>query len=595
MRENTKKILWVVVIAFVISIFAIWGMNLKGPSTKNRDRSILGSVDGVNITRQTYINTLNQLYAQLRESRGEDYEPTSSERKLLQEQAWETVIRDILISKEIEKLKISITDDELISFLKTNPHPSLRKVFKKENGDFDYQAYIKALSDPSIDWTELENWGRSLLPQLKLQIYLAAEVHIPEREIIERYNELYTEMKAKYIKVPFKEEEPPYEPSDNEIQLKYNELADELKEPEKRKISIIKIEKKPSEYDEKEALDRSLEIRKEILDGRDFADAAKEYSDDPVTAPKGGDLGFFKKGDMVAEFDSAAFSLKIGEISQPVRTRYGYHLIKVDEKKFEDSTEKVHARHILIKVEPGYETIDSLSTLLRDIVSSIRKEGFEKTAENMHLNLITPEPFTESPFIKEIGYIPQITDFAFKYKPGKISAPIETEDAIYIVKVLEVLPAKQLPLEDVKQTLVEKIRRERMKKKAEAIAKQIRDKLLGGESFESVAKEFGLEAKETPPFTMEGNIPEIGANTGFARACYLLKLNEISPPIMDSNNYYIIKVVEKKKPDMENYESKKNEILTQLQKEKASHFLAGWYDQIRKSAKVEDLRDRTLN
>ena len=117
----------------------------------------------------------------------------------------------------------------------------------------------------------------------------------------------------------------------------------------------------------------------------DFAEAAKEYSDDNATADKGGDLGFFKKGDMAPEFDTVAFALKPGEISEPFRTPFGYHIIKVEERKTEKGIETVHARHILMKVEPGTDTIDSLQTVLRDISTEIHDKGFEKTAADRAL------------------------------------------------------------------------------------------------------------------------------------------------------------------------------------------------------------------
>jgi len=595
LREHTKTFLWIVVIAFVVSIFAIWGMNLKGPSSKYQDTSILGSVNGVEITRQSYLNTLNQLYAQLRQSRGEDYQPTPQERRLIEEQAWQNIIQRILLDDEIKRLNITVSDEELVTFLRTNPHPSLKKVFKDENGNFDYQAYLQALADPSMDWTELERWGRAVLPESKLQLYLAAQIHIPEKEIMDRFRETNIEMKAKYIKVPLKEEDPPYEPTEEEISNFYKEHMEDFNVPEQRKVALIKIEKKPTEADEQDVRERAYEIRDEILKGRDFADAAKEYSDDDVTAPNGGDLGFFKKGDMVNEFGEAAFSLKPGEVSKPVRTTYGYHLIKVEEKKFEDGAEKVHARHILLKVEPGYETIDSLSTLIKNLTESIRKKGFEKAAAEAHLDIITPEPFAEGSFIKGLGYLPQIVDFAFNHTPGKVSSPIETEEAVYFVKVADRIPEHVKPLEEVKVAVVDRIRRKRMEETARKIAEEIRLDILSGQSFESAAAKRNLEVKETPMFKLHSNIPDIGTNTAFARACYLLPPNRVSPPIEEPNAFYIIKVLEKSDPDMDLYTKQRDDIMMQLQSEKSSRFIASWYDQIRKRAKIVDLRERTLN
>ncbi|RKZ05983.1 hypothetical protein DRQ05_05505 [bacterium] len=595
LRENTKTILWIVIIAFVISIFAIWGMNLKSPQSRYKDKGIVGYVDKEPISSQTYSNVINQLYAQLRKEKGEDYNPSKAEDKILREQAWEFLVKKILITKEIQKLNIKVSDDELVTFLKTNPHPSLKKVFKDKNGNFDYQAYLKALADPNMDWTELENWGRSVLPETKLQLYLAGQIHITEKDILDKFRENNLEMKAEYVRVPFTEEKPPYQPGEDEIAKKYNEIKDEFKDPEMRKINIIKIDKKPSPADESDARERAIELRDEILKGKDFAEAAKEASDDDITAPKGGDLGFIKKGDMVKEFEDVAFSLKAGEVSEPVRTNYGYHLIKVDEKKFENGVEKLHVRHILIKVEPGYETMDSLTTLVQDLSEAIVKKGFEKAAEEYKLKVLTPPPFPQGSFIKDLGYVPQVISFAFNHPVDKISAGIDTDAAIYFVKVVDKIPAGVKPLEEVKDIVIAKIREQRKIERALKVAKEIRKEVLAGESLEKAAHKAELEAKETPYFKLHDTIPNIGTNTAFAEACFLLPPSKVSPPIKGVSGYFIIIVKDKKQPNMDDYAKQKKEIMLKLQDERSSRFIADWYDQIRKNSKVVDLRERTLN
>jgi len=176
LRENTKTILWIVVVAFVISIFAVWGANLSGPSggSGRQDDNTVGSVDGQPITRTLYSNSFTQVYDQMKQQRGGEYEPNQMERMMMAEQAWEIAIQKILMAREIEKLDIRVSDAELVDFLRRNPHPTLQQVFRTEDGQFDYQAYLSSLSDPEVDWTELERWGRNLLPELKLQTYISS-------------------------------------------------------------------------------------------------------------------------------------------------------------------------------------------------------------------------------------------------------------------------------------------------------------------------------------------------------------------------------------------------------------------------------------
>ncbi len=361
LRENTKTILWIVVVAFVVSIFGVWGMNLKsGDQGRQTASDIVGKVDGIEITRRLYSNKFQELYNQIKTQRGENFELSVTDQHMLLEQTWENVIQEILLNREINRLGITITDNELVSFLRRTPHPQLRQTFVNEKGDFDYQAYLRALSDPQADWTELEKWGMSVLPSMKLETYLVAQTHVPEKDILERFNEQNREVTARYITVPFGSDAPPYEPSENEISSFYEKNRENYLESEKRIVRLIELKKEPTDLDEEDVRTQLEEIRKEIFDGGDFAESARIHSDDYVSAQKGGDLGFFGRTGLDSIFTETAFNLEIGEISGPVRTSFGYHIIRTEEKKTEDGKEQVRASHILMKVEPGYETIDSL-------------------------------------------------------------------------------------------------------------------------------------------------------------------------------------------------------------------------------------------
>jgi peptidyl-prolyl cis-trans isomerase D len=595
LREKTKTILWIVVVAFVVSIFAVWGMNLRTPTTRLRDDDAVGSVDGAVITRSNYSSAFTQVYEEFKVQRGEDYIPNPMEQRMLADQAWELSVQKILMSREIEKHNITISDNELIDFLRRNPHPTLREVFQTEEGQFDYEAYLRSLSNPEVDWTDLEMWGRRLLPELKLQTYLIAQVHVSEPDILERFKRENTEVKAQYIQVPLPTEESGYEPAETEIDSLYETVKEKYTEPESRGIKVIAIEKKPTEADEQEVAERLREIREEIAAGQDFADLAEEYSDDAMTAAKGGELGFFSKGTMLKEFDDAAFSLAIGEISDPVRTTFGYHLIQVEERKTEQGEEKIRARHILMKIEPGYETIDSLSTLIRDLSAEIKERGFDKAAAGRGLTVREPEPFAEGYFIEELGFVPRIVGFAFNHSPGSVSAPLEEEEAIYFVKVTEKNDERFKTKEEIRMQLADEVRRNRIDAATRRKAESIRQQILTSGSFETAALSAGLKVRETSFFKRTDAIPGIGGNAPFAVAAHLLPEKTISPPVRSGNSYFLIRVTDRKQPDMDLFAEQREEIKRELQYERSMRFIAAWYDEIRQNAHVVDLRERLLN
>jgi len=596
LRERTKTILWIVVLAFVISIFAVWGMDLTTPQNKKYDQDVAGSVDKETISQQAYNDMANQLFNQMRLQKGENYTPSEMERSVLADQAWELTVQSRLMQREIDKLKITVTDAELVAFLRQNPHPQLQSVFQTEGGQFDYQAYLAALSDPSKDWTELERWGRAVIPEIKLQSYLLSQVHVSEQEVLDRYKLSNTTMRARYIEIPVQRENPPYEPTDAELRASYEKKKEDLKNSEMRRIRVLEVDKLPTAADEEDIRLRLEDLRGDIVAGTsDFATLAKEYSEDDATAEKGGDLGFLKKGDMTPEFEAVAFSLKPGEISRPFRTTHGYHILRVIDRTVAKGVETVHASHILMKVELGGETVDSLQTALREISIDIKEQGLEKTAANRGLKTFDTEPFSKGMFIKDLGFVPRIVSFAFNYKTGSVSYGIDTETKVYFVKIIEEIPAQVKPFEGVRPQLVDAIRSDRETETARAIAESLRKDILAGGDFEAVARAKGLAVKETPPFKESDAIPEIGTNTNFSVACKYLAVGAMSPPIAGQGRLYLIKLLERTEPDMNKYPEAREALVKEVREETSQRFMANWYQGIREKAKVEDLREKALD
>ena len=266
----------------------------------------------------------------------------------------------------------------------------------------------------------------------------------------------------------------------------------------------------------------------------------------------------------------------------------------MEERKTEKGIETIRARHILMRVEPGTDTVDSLQLVLRDISAEIHDKGFEKTAADRALKTLDTEPFAQGMFIKDIGFAPRIVSFAFNYGEGSVSYGIDGETSIRFVKVLEVVPEQARTFEQARPQLVEELRANRESDAERAVAESLRKDILSGASFDAAAKARGFTAKETPSFKASDAIPEIGTNTTFQAACKFLAVNAVSPPIKGQGRYYVIKVIERSEPDMAKYIESHQSIAGELRNEVANRFMANWYQGIRDNAKVEDLREKPL-
>jgi len=208
---------------------------------------------------------------------------------------------------------------------------------------------------------------------------------------------------------------------------------------------------------EADALKKIMDARKRITeDGEDFAEVAKEVSEDPGSAPNGGDLGCFGKGQMVPEFEDAAFSLEKGEISQPVKTDFGYHIIQVYDTKPDD--EQVCARHILVRVD---------RTPTEDAVTKADEDAL-KEAEDVKAQLEADEDFaalakavSDDPATAEkggeLGWVfrgqmgDAFDEVAFSLEPGQIGGPVKLDDGYAIILVEEKDPEHPVEEQELEQ------------------------------------------------------------------------------------------------------------------------------------------------
>jgi len=219
---------------------------------------------------------------------------------------------------------------------------------------------------------------------------------------------------------------------------------------------ILKIVK-PSPESLQKAYKQAEEVKKQLDAGADFAEMARKYSQDPASKVNGGDLGFTKRGDFVSEYEQAAFALKDGEISPITQSQFGFHIIQV----LEHRGEKIHTRHILIRVTPS--AADEQITY--DELAKIRNEALADSVDFGTLAL----KYSDDTHVKEdkghLGefdadkmVIPEFTQVIAILKPGEISMPFKTQYGYHIVKLNSRTEARKVSLEKDWQKLEEMAR-----------------------------------------------------------------------------------------------------------------------------------------
>ena len=334
MRENTKIVLWVVVVAFLITIFAVWGLDLQSTSS-HHEKSLVGRVNGVTVTPQMYNTIYTQMAQQVRNQSGDI---TAAQQEMIRDQAWENIVSNIITGEQVKKPGITVTDEEVLNFLKTSPPSEVQQYFKDKSGNFDYAAYQAALNNPDADWTAVEALARERIPIVKLNHYLMSQVHVSATEVRQAFAEQNTKLVARYVQFPLDAEDiAGYAPSDAEVKAYYDAHPEMFKDVERAVVEFVRVPIAPSEQDRADLMNMVHDMREKETNTDQFKADIETFSE-AQTAKVGGETGLLGKTQRDPSVMTAADALKPGEISQPIVTADGVYIVQLIEKK-KDKTE----------------------------------------------------------------------------------------------------------------------------------------------------------------------------------------------------------------------------------------------------------------
>jgi peptidyl-prolyl cis-trans isomerase D len=590
MRQNTKLILWIILAAFVGTIIFAWGMNVTG--IRKGGQTVVGVVNGQKITYQQFYRAFQNLYLQVQDQMGRELDQETVGE--LRDETWNQIVSQILLAEEIEKRKIGVTDQELIAYIRSNPPPYLlNNESLQTDGKFDPQKYAAVLADPRYDWRPLENQYRALIPLQKLQSMVMASVRVTDAEVVDDYKAQNEKVQVRYVAfLPADFEVQPGKITEEEIRQYFSEHHDDYQQPRMANLDYVLLEKAPSQADEDTIRAELEEVRERVLMGEDFGELAEAFSQGP-TATEGGDLGFFGPGVMDSTFEAAAFALQEGEISHPIRTVFGWHIIKLEEKRSTADVEEVRARHILMKVYPSQETLEALVERLNDLIQRAQKEGFQETSEEVGLDVMQTGLFQEgSKFVPGLGRASDASLFAFSKKRGEIGGPFENESGLYVVSIREQQEAGVPPLEKVRDGVKSALIRERQRQLALEKATEFQQRLQRGTTLEEAAEEIPFTVEETRLFARKDYVPRIGMANEFVGTAFGLQEGETSGLVETNRGYYFLQAVAREEADLEQFEEQKATLKSDLLRRKQNQAYGDWFEELKQRAVIEDYRDQ---
>ncbi len=623
-----------IILAFIGTIFYSWGM---GGGTSNSGGGVIATVEGENIYQGEYDRTFNNLVNYYRQQFKDQFSDETIKKLDLKTQAVDALIQKKLLLQEAGKQSLKVSNAELIS------HIQGLQAFQNDK-KFSEKSYRNYLQLQRVTPGEFEDNQRENLILNKLEKLFGTSSKVSQSEISEafineeekakldyvRFNddhfqvektftdqelndffqsnkkqfEVPPQIKVEYVKIEPQTYLAEIKPRDEDIEDYYQTRIADFRVKKMYRASHILVHTKSSEIEgdaspeekQKQAEDkakaRATELLEKVKTGADFGEVAKKHSDDPGSGSQGGSLGEFPKGTMVSAFESALEQLKIGEISEPVLTSFGYHIIKLEGLEEERFKPLKDVREEVIQSLKSIKALQRVRRAAKHIHREAEKNGnLKSAAEKNQAQTTTTDFFSrENHDLLEIGDNPEFYNTAFILMENRVSQPVHTKEASFVLKLAgnkeAYIPELKEVRKPVDQALTERINGERTSSKF----KELEQKLAQEKDLEKVIKGLDLSVRHTPFFSMADSIPGIGNIKEIKDKTLAMEVGDTSSAKV-RNRFYLFKRVDKEaagEPDKE--QTKK--IIQRIKQEKSRQMFQEWVENLK--ARAEIMIDKSL-
>jgi len=522
-RERAQGLVAAAIILFLCLTFAVWGV--ESYLTAARE-VVVAEINGEEVLLQEYQATLQRLRQRAQAELGEAFDPAAWDDEATKLQALDFVVENRVLGQNVERARLKITTDQLASYLKSSPTFQVDGKFSAERYQqitsmlgFDEQSYeTQARKDLALQQLRAGVVGSAFVTpaeiaqveQLKAQTRDVAYAVIaptdPAQEVVgddearshfESRKEAYRvedKVALEYIELKLGDLMAQVAPTAEELEQYYETHKADFTVEEQRSANHILVQLQADATPEQDAAARkkAVEMREMVIGGKKFEDVAKELSDDIGSRAEGGATGLFGRGVMATEFEEAVFSMKVGEISEPVKTTFGYHIIKLAEIKpggitpFSEARADVEAR---VRREQAEELFYESAERFGDTVYE-HPDSLAESAAQLELQLGTTSEQTReqiaaafSPAVAEAVWEPEVLT------QGLASPPVEIgDDRIVAVRVTKFTPSHIPEVETGKAQVVAELQGERVRAAARKRGEALLERLRKGETGAEIAK-----------------------------------------------------------------------------------------------------------
>ncbi len=384
----------------------------------------------------------------------------------------------------------------------------------------------------------------------------------------------------------------------DELQAYYNQHRDQYRIAEQAKVSHILI-KTPlpgpdGKVDEKgvaEAQKRAEDLLKQLKGGASFEDLAKKYSEDPGSAKEGGSLGWIGKGRTVPEFEKAAFSLPKGQISDLVKSSYGFHIIRVDDRQDAHMKTLDEVKGEIEPILKQQKAQQIAQKQAEDLLQDAKAKGLDAAAAAKGVPVVTSDFFSRKDLVPGLGPAPQFMDAVFTSAEKSPAEMAATSQGFAVFQLLGVKPQSTPSFEEIRSRVEEEFKNERANVLLTQKTQELSDRAKTGHDLKKAAKELGAEVKTSEFVGPDGQVPDIGSMTGQASVVFNMKPGDISGPVENGANGVVISLLEVQAPTDTDFAAKRDQIRDTLLQGKEQElfglFVTNLRDQMEKGGKIK--------
>lgn len=610
--QQLKWILWFVVFVFVAFIFVDWGMGkVRGERATSGE---IATVGGERITAVDFSRQYQQAQDRYRQMYKDNWTPALAKALDLPNQVLNGMIDRRMMIDAAVRSGVRVDDGELAD--KIQSLPALQR-----NGQFiGAREYSSLLAANGLTATQFERDFRDDMMIEKYNRLVAASLIVPDSEVESQFARQSEKAKIDYVLISPDHFQAGAPATDVELLSYFEKNKQRYRQPERRKLKYLLVdesrlrerirptpaeirayfESHPNDFplmdrvhaahilvkvdrDAKPEADAAAKKKAEDIaararKGENFAELAAKYSDDKGSKDRGGDLGAFARGAMVKPFEEAAFSMSPGQISDPVKSPFGYHVIKLIEKlpaarqTIEEATPKIVAalQESAVKSEEARRS----EALEKAVTRTSTDEDLRKLADDV-VSFDATDWVTAQSVVPGVGYAPGFMKAAFELKSGEVSPhAISTPRGPAIVKVADVKAPGIPDFAEVKSKVASDIKDERARQAAIQGAAPLEAELQGGTALEAIAKKYGTTVQSSPEFAKGAPVPSLGTSAALSEEVFQTAVGKPGGPVwIGPQGVVLFRVASKSEFDPAAFERQRGVIRESIRQQEAQKLI----------------------